>query len=153
MRHFFYESAESRCVRPLHHLIELLQPQTTHNDFVLFRCADDAANQFDFDLAFHNRFPFQPYSAFAGSGLGASFGIETSRPRISRTSLMSRSCSSALMVAFTTLCGLWLPIDFVSTFGIPQACTTARTGPPAITPVPSRAGFSITRPAPYLPST
>jgi len=28
------------------------------------------------------------------------------------------------MVAFTTLCGCWLPIDLVSTLGIPHACTT-----------------------------
>src|SRR5262249_39420905 len=75
------------------------------------------------------------------------------KPRISATAFLSRSCSSALIVAFTTLCGLWLPIDFVSTFGIPHACTTARTGPPAMTPVPSEAGFSMTRQDPNRPST
>ena len=51
------------------------------------------------------------------------------------------------MVAFTTLCGLCEPIDLVSTLGIPTAWMTARTGPPAMTPVPSGAGFNSTMPA------
>jgi len=34
---------------------------------------------------------------------------------------------------------------------MPAVSTTARTGPPAITPVPSEAGFSSTRPAPNSP--
>src|SRR5262249_32563659 len=66
---------------------------------------------------------------------------------------LSRNCSSASIVAFTTLCGLCDPIDLVSTFGIPTAVITARTGPPAITPVPSGAGLSNTRPEPNAPST
>ena len=36
---------------------------------------------------------------------------------------------------------------------IPADSTTARTAPPAITPVPSGAGFRSTRPAPYRPIT
>ena len=35
---------------------------------------------------------------------------------------------------------------------IPASSSTARTPPPAITPVPGEAGFSSTRPAPKMPS-
>src|ERR1700722_15380377 len=56
------------------------------------------------------------------------------------------------MVALTTLCGLREPRDFVSTLGMPTEVITARTGPPAITPVPSGAGFNNTRPLPKRPS-
>ena len=35
---------------------------------------------------------------------------------------------------------------------MPAVSTTARTGPPAITPVPSEAGLSSTRPEPNSPS-
>ena len=34
---------------------------------------------------------------------------------------------------------------------MPTDSSTARTGPPAMTPVPGAAGFSRTRPAPYTP--
>src|SRR5580765_3232581 len=57
------------------------------------------------------------------------------------------------MVALTTLCGLCEPMDLVSTLGIPTAVMTACTGPPAMTPVPSGAGFSRTIPLPNLPNT
>ena len=36
---------------------------------------------------------------------------------------------------------------------MPATSTTARTGPPAMTPVPSEAGFRRTRPAPNSPTT
>ena len=36
---------------------------------------------------------------------------------------------------------------------MPAASTTARTAPPAMTPVPAEAGFIMTRPAPKCPST
>src|SRR5688572_3412275 len=60
---------------------------------------------------------------------------------------------SPLKVARTTLCGFAEPSDFVSTFWMPHASTTARTAPPAISPVPSGAGFSSTMPEPNLPTT
>src|SRR5580698_8824843 len=139
MRNLLDEPAERRRVRPLDDLVHLFQTQRAHDHLMLFGRADRAANQLDLDRACRY--------------IGHAYIFSGVSPRISITALRSRSCSSALIVAFTTLCGLWLPIDFVSTFGIPQACTTARTGPPAITPVPSCAGFSMTMPAPNLPST
>ena len=49
------------------------------------------------------------------------------------------------IVAFTRLIGFWLPSDFDSTSWMPASSSTARTPPPAITPVPGEAGFSSTR--------
>src|SRR6267154_6452573 len=61
------------------------------------------------------------------------------------------NCFSASNVALITLCGFVVPIDFVSTFCTPTDVITARTAPPAITPVPSGAGFNSTFPDPYRP--
>src|ERR1700676_3956375 len=132
MRDFLHHAAEPGCIRPHHHLIDFAQAQTPDNHLVLLRRADRTAHQLDLDLAFHY--------AFSGAS-----------PRISRMATLSRNCSRATTVAFTTLCGLCVPIDFVSTLGIPTACMTARTGPPAITPVPSLAGFNNTNPLPKRP--
>ena len=49
------------------------------------------------------------------------------------------------------MCGLEEPCDFESTLCTPTASSTARTAPPAITPVPAEAGFKNTRAPPYLP--
>src|SRR5450759_3376403 len=59
-----------------------------------------------------------------------------------------RSCLSASNVALTTLCGFAVPSDFVRMFWMPADSRIARTGPPAMTPVPSEAGLSRTLPAP-----
>ena len=56
--------------------------------------------------------------------------------------------SSASKVALITLCGFEVPIDLVSTLEIPATSITARTGPPAMIPVPSEAGLSSTCPEP-----
>src|SRR5208282_2617731 len=77
-----------------------------------------------------------------------SYSSSTALPRELATSFRSRSLPSALNVALITLCGLVVPMDLVSTFWTPAEVITARTAPPAITPVPSGAGFSMTMPAP-----
>ena len=59
---------------------------------------------------------------------------------------MLRSASS---VARTTFTGFVPPIDFDRMSRMPAAVTTARTEPPAMTPVPCDAGLSITLLAPY----
>lgn len=51
-------------------------------------------------------------------------------------------------VALTMLIGLEEPRDLVRMFLMPAIARTARTGPPALTPVPSAAGFMTTLPAP-----
>ena len=49
--------------------------------------------------------------------------------------------------------GFWLPSDFESTSLMPASSSTARTPPPAITPVPGEAGLSRTRDAECTPTT
>ena len=62
--------------------------------------------------------------------------------------LMRRNAS---MVAFSTLCGLFVPSVFVRMSWTPAASSTGRTAPPAMTPVPWAAGFRYTRAAPKWP--
>ena len=52
----------------------------------------------------------------------------------------SASCRPST-VAFTRLIGFWVPRLFESTSRMPASSSTARTAPPAITPVPSRGGL------------
>src|SRR3954452_2826143 len=79
--------------------------------------------------------------------------LRTGSPRSSATSCGERSICSAVTVAFTRLIGFWLPSDFESTSWMPASSSTARTPPPAITPVPSEAGFRKTFAAPCTPVT
>ena len=55
------------------------------------------------------------------------------------------------IVAFTTFLGLLERKDFVLISSIPASSITALAAPPAITPVPSAAGFINTLPAPNSP--
>src|SRR2546428_6076161 len=86
----------------------------------------------------------------ASAGRRASRG---GRPRVWRTVSAERSCESALIVARTTFTGLVLPSDFERMSLIPADSTTARTDPPAMTPVPFDAGRSTTRAAPKSATT
>jgi len=54
-------------------------------------------------------------------------------------------------VARTMFTGVFEPRDFDKIFEIPANSNTARTGPPAITPVPGAAGLINTEPAPNCP--
>src|SRR5437016_4701814 len=74
-------------------------------------------------------------------------------PRSAATAPGSFSWVSAAIVARTMLCGLLEPMHLVSTLLTPASSTTARTPPPAMTPVPADAGFSSTSPAPKRPVT
>src|SRR5438093_2446881 len=74
-------------------------------------------------------------------------------PRSAATAPGSFSWVSAAIVARTMLCGLFEPMHLVSTLLTPASSTTARTPPPAMTPVPADAGFSSTSPAPKRPVT
>src|SRR4051794_23354047 len=97
-----------------------------------------------------------------GASAGAASSLEppsrpstsrTVRPRSSATCSGLRRSRSAAIVARTRLIGFWLPRLFESTSWIPASSSTARTPPPAITPVPAEAGLSSTRAAPWRPIT
>src|SRR5690349_313205 len=75
----------------------------------------------------------------------------TDSPRSSATSSGVRSDSSPAIVALTRLMGFWEPRLLERMSWIPASSSTARTPPPAMTPVPGAAGLRNTRPAPKMP--
>ena len=64
-----------------------------------------------------------------------------------------RSDCSPCTAAFTMLIWFEEPSDLDSMSLMPAHSISARTAPPAMTPVPGAAGFSRTRPAPAWPIT
>src|SRR5690348_13333156 len=77
--------------------------------------------------------------------------LSTDRPRSAAISSgLRRSCRPA-MVALTRLIGFCEPSDLDRMSWIPASSSTARTPPPAITPVPGEAGLRKTRPEPKIP--
>src|SRR6266498_4563245 len=80
--------------------------------------------------------------------LSASAGASAARPRRRRISSAFWSRRRPSNVALMTLCGLVVRSDLVRMSAMPTDSRTARTGPPAMTPVPGAAGFRSTRPAP-----
>src|SRR5208337_2216306 len=149
MRDLRHHAPDRGRVFALDHLVQTGKTQTLDHQFVLHRRANRRAHILE--MYFRGR----------GSGLGFGFSPDTRHdysssaalPRAVATSLRSRRRPRALKVALITLCGLVVPIDLVSTFCTPAEVITARTAPPAITPVPSGAGFSSTIPEPNRPST
>src|SRR5205823_5540682 len=141
MRHFVDHAADGGRIFALHDLIEPGKSQPLDNSFVLYRRGNGRAHPLDADLA-------------GGLGFGGAHPSScTDLPRIAATDARSRSLPSASKVALITLCGFAVPSDLVSTFCTPAEVITARTAPPAITPVPSGAGFRRTCPEPKRPRT
>ena len=75
----------------------------------------------------------------------------TLRPRSLATCSGRRRLVRPSIVALTRLIGFWVPMLFESTSRMPASSSTARTPPPAITPVPGLAGRRTTWPAPKRP--
>src|SRR3954447_6299675 len=75
------------------------------------------------------------------------------RPRSSATSSGVRSDCSPATVACTRLIGFCEPSDLLRMSWMPASSRTARTPPPAMTPVPSEAGLRKTLPEPNSPVT
>src|SRR5689334_21345044 len=74
-------------------------------------------------------------------------------PRVAAMSAGALPCSSALIVARTTLYGFVGPWHLARMLVTPTTSNTARIAPPAITPVPSAAGCMNTTVEPCLPVT
>src|SRR5690606_10488476 len=75
------------------------------------------------------------------------------RPRRAATASGCSRLRSACAVAWTMLIAFSEPSDLLSTSWIPAQSRTARTGPPAMTPVPGAAGRRKTTPAAASPVT
>src|SRR5437899_2409982 len=82
------------------------------------------------------------------TGSGSARLRRMSTPRISVIRCEERRAPRAFIVAMTTFTGFVLPSDFDRMSLMPADSTTARTEPPAMTPVPFDAGRSRTFAAP-----
>src|SRR5699024_12173645 len=80
-----------------------------------------------------------------------SYSSSTDFPRSLATSSGRFKLLNPVIVARMTLIGVFDPSDLVKISPTPESSITARTGPPAITPVPSAAGFINTFPEPKRP--
>src|SRR6516164_3378635 len=144
MRNFRHHPANRRRIFPLDHLVQMGKSQSLDYQLVFHRRSDGRAYIFEMNLCARRCGFLFGFLADARHDYNSSAAL----PRAVAISFLSRSDLRASNVALITLCGLVVPIDLVSTFCTPAEVITARTAPPAITPVPSGAGFNITLPAP-----
>src|SRR5207247_7999981 len=145
----------------LHHAVpDALQTERSHGGLLLAGTVDDAAALGHLEL--HDSPPIWSSACLArrlasaastASSIGRGATWWTSRPLSLATSSGRRRPRRPATAACTMLIGLPEPRDLERMSLIPAASTTARTGPPAMTPVPGAAGFSSTTPAPSSPST
>src|SRR6266516_104806 len=143
------QPAHRAVVGPLHDLIELGQANASNHLLMRFRRGNRAAVILNPNLGRRRFLVF----GFSGHTLITCnrkpvYKSSTCFPRRRASAIGSFIFNKPSKVARTTLCGLVEPSTFVRTSCTPTACITARTAPPAITPVPSDAGLIITRPAP-----
>src|SRR5580704_6013500 len=141
-------TANRRVIRVFHHLIHAAKTQPADRLPHVLRAGDKTSHPLDFQ---NSRCFLRHNNSYSRRNQRPS--SSTVFERSSATLAMSFRRNRASKVALMTLCGFDVPIDFVSTLEIPATSITARTGPPAIIPVPSGAGFSITWPEPYKPRT
>src|SRR5262245_52654104 len=135
------------------------QAEPLHDEAHGVGLADDAANLAHLELRFHPAPPSGPDGeigtgcapcAAARMCLGAISSVDLSR--LSAICSAALSIFKALTVARTTLCGLEEPRHFERMSWMPADSTTARTAPPAMTPVPAEAGRNRTLPEPKCPN-
>src|SRR5262252_4066122 len=126
MAHLVDHAAHRRRILALDHLMHSAQAQAANRLAHVIGTADEAPDPLHFHsagalrallFACHAYSPaafstFSVFSALAGLPLNSSTVFE----RVSATCLASFRPSSAANVALTTLCGLEVPSDFVSTF-------------------------------------
>src|SRR5439155_3733464 len=124
------------------------EPERAERPAVLLRLADLAADLGDLQLG-HASSASLTISGAARNGSTSAIVF----PPMRATSSGRRSDCSALTVALSRLIGFVVPRLFASTSRMPASSSTARTPPPAITPVPSLAGRSNTRAASARPIT
>src|SRR5215472_601935 len=149
--HFVDHSAHRRRILAFHHLMQPPQAEAADGLAHVIGAADKADHPFDlhgagvfFGLFLRSHPLLSVAATFSFSLAGLPLISSTVFERVSATCAASFKPSSAAKVALITLCGLEVPMDFVSTLVMPATCITLRTGPPAITPVPSEAGLSNT---------
>ena len=142
--HLAKHACDHRVVVVLGGLADPAEPERAQRAAVALRLADLATDLRQLKLR-HPRSPPRRASCTGSTSL-------IDLPRAFATSSGRRSWRSACSAAFSMLIGFVVPSDFASTSRIPPSSSTARTPPPAITPVPGEAGRSSTRAASNRPS-
>src|SRR6478735_715693 len=132
-------AADGLRILELDDLADALQPQAAHGGPMVLARASDTLDERHLQSLVRRHH--------------ASKISSTVLPRLAAMSAGALPCSSALIVARTTLYGLVGPWHFARMLVTPTTSNTARIAPPAITPVPSDAGCMYTTVEPCLPMT
>src|SRR5262245_29015665 len=144
MRHLAEHPAHRRIVRNLADAPDLLEPERAQRRLLGLVEADAAPDLLDRDRLLLGGGGHDPDSSPRSW---------TSLPRRFATCSAFRSHLSPSRVARRTVLGFAVPSDFVRMSWTPHDSRTARTAPPAMTPVPGDAGFRSTCPEPNRPTT
>src|ERR1039457_4945254 len=140
------------------HVTDPLQPQRTQGRPLRVRPPDSGPGLGYLQVC-HRTAPGQlfvdpaPAAAAWARSMAAGATSPIGSPRLAAISSGRFRLFRAATVACTTLIGFDDPRDRDSTSWTPAHSSTARTGPPAMTPVPGLAGFSSTTPADCSPWT
>src|SRR6516225_9326374 len=153
--HRLDHAAELRAIRLDHHLADPPQPKRAQRIPLRAGAADLRLDLGHPQLCHRNVSRQAPAPAAAARARSMAAGATSSigSPRLAAISSGRFGLFSAATVACTTLIGFEEPSERDSTSLIPAHSSTARTGPPAMTPVPGLAGFSSTTPAAASPCT
>src|SRR4051795_1890459 len=128
-----------------------LEPERAQGLALAVRAADRRTLLGDLQARHHAPTPVRGAVSARARSIAAGATSSIGSPR--RAAISSGRCRSfnAATVACTMLIGLDEPSDLLSTSWMPAHSSTARTGPPAMTPVPGLAGLSRTTPAAFSP--
>src|SRR5699024_671388 len=138
MRYFINHTAKAWCIFADNGLMNFFQSQRFDGFSLFFIRSNQTVCEGDFQL-FSHRIPSFSYSS------------STDFPRSLATSSGRFKLLNPVIVARMTLIGVFDPSDLVKISHTPESSITARAGPPAITPIPSAAGFINTLPEPNRP--
>src|SRR5699024_4908207 len=142
------QAAGLRGVRTDHGLTDLAQPEGPHGLALGVGGSDGALDLGHLDVC-HHQAPCPARARSIAAGATSSICL----PRAAATSSGRLSDLRPATVACTTLMALSLPSDLDRMSCTPAHSSTARTAPPAMTPVPGLAGRSMTTPPEVSPWT
>src|SRR3954447_4478490 len=137
------------------HVADPLQAQGAQGLALVGLAADGRALLLDLELCHQDVTSAAATAGCSARARSSAAGAtcSTVSPRRAATASGCSSMRSASTVAWTMLIWLDEPSDLLSTSWMPAHSRTARTGPPAITPVPGAAGRRSTTPAAFSPWT
>src|SRR5690349_21781586 len=130
------------------HVADPLQAERAQRVALVLLAADRGLGLLDLEGSSH-----QDVTSARALSSAAGATSSTGRPRRAATASGSSRPLRASTVACTMLIWFDEPSDLLSTSWMPAHSSTARTGPPAMTPVPGAAGRSSTTPAAFSPCT